>query len=319
MRLLDVERYLQRNGLGFRLSGEQELVGKCWVCGKPNHLYISKRTGQWHCFAGKCEASGGIISAIMHIESVSFAEASRIVASEVMPYVPSLKDELRDRLEHMDEEETERVAVDLPEEFEPCWGGKTWRVPRYLRDRGVPKWQLKRFGIGFCRKGQYIDRVVIPVRSLLGYSFTTRTAVDSSLRFLSGKHCGGLLFGWEGSLDAHDASLPVVIVEGPFDCLAVDRFGYPCLALLGKELRPAQLRQLRVLADRTFVLLLDPDTLLTVAKQVAKLRNVKVGMLRGAKDPAVATKAQIDAAIDGAIDRGRLVGVTLRARLAGCT
>ncbi len=316
----DVERYLQRNALGFRRSGAKELVGKCWACGKPDHLYINRFTGNWHCFAGSCEASGTLASAIMRIQSVTLAEARRIVANEQLPYIPGLKDELRERLEAVGEPEVERVAVDLPPEFKPCWDGKCWRVPVYLRERGVTKEQLARFGVGFCRGGRYAGRVVFPVRSPWGYSFTTRLATPGMLRYLSGPEAGKLLFGWQESLPHHSTTLPVVLVEGPFDCLAVDRAGFPSLALLGKELRHTQRAQLRALgaAGRRFVLLLDRDAVKSLVKQMGKLRNLRVALLPGAKDPAVAGDTAIRKAVRGAIDRMGVVGVGLRTRLAEC-
>lgn len=283
---LDIERYLAGVGLGFRPSGSKELVGRCWVCGKPDHCYVNKTTGKWHCFAGSCEASGDTISMLMHVEKVDFLTARRILASETMPRVMPFVGDMRDRLKERAADKVELVETELPAEFEPCYAKDKWRIPRYLKQRKIRKQTIAKFGIGFCRSGDYANRIVLPIRSPFGYSFTTRLTLPGEPRYLAGEGAGRLLFGWDVLERCYPDTGIIVLVEGPFDALVTFDAGLPVLALCGKALREPQRDQLRTLRETTFVLLLDPEAASDAVEEAAKLLNVKIGLLPGNKDPA---------------------------------
>ena len=49
----------------------------------------------------------------------------------------------------------------------------------------------------------------------------------------------------------------IVLVEGPFDAIAVERAGFPCAAMMGKRVSPAGLDQLKSIGVRELIVLLD--------------------------------------------------------------
>lgn len=314
---LDVERYLAGVGLGFRPSGRKELVGRCWVCGKADHCYINKTTGKWHCFAGSCNASGDTISMLMHVEKVDFVTACRILASEVMPRVMPLAGDMRDRLEGRSEDEP-LVATELPAEFEPCYVRGKWRIPRYLRQRRISKQAIKEFCIGYCRTGHYADRIVLPIRSPFGHSFTTRLTLPGEPRYLAGEGAGRLLFGWNVLQRCYADTSIVVLVEGPFDALVTFDAGLPVLGLCGKSLHEPQRDQLRMLRGKTFVLLLDPEAASDAVEQASKLLSTKIALLPGNKDPAKSKHDTIRRTVARALSVGdaRMVGLRRRLKAA---
>lgn len=292
----DVEGYLRRAGLGFRSSSSDHLVGKCWVCGKDGHLYINTRTGLWKCFSGKCEASGNLVSAVMAVEHVSREEAREIVLEQQMPLLPQFVSELHKRLKSASDKCRELIETPLPKEYVPCWNKERLLIPQYLRDRGVGVREIRVYRIGFCTQGRYTGRVILPVASPYGTSFTTRNMTEREPRYLAGQNAGRLLYGWDVCVREFPDTDVVVIVEGPFDTHAVHRAGLPVLGLMGKDIRKPQLEQLQTL-DVEYVLLLDNEALASSVKEAATLRRVRVASLVGYKDPAVSSNRAIRSAV----------------------
>jgi DNA primase len=256
---------------------------------------------------------------LMHVEHIDKNEARRILASEVMPRIAPHASELRERLagtRSSRELRVEMVATQLPEEFEPCFDGERWRVPEYLKARGVSKQAMRDFGLGYCRSGRYASRIVLPVRSLYGRSFTTRLTTPGEPRYLAGDGAGRLLFGWDVLKRRHPGTKLVVLVEGPFDALAVYDAGLPVLGLMGKELRRSQLEQLGFMGEVTFILMLDPEAARDAVEQAGKLLNVRVALLAGQADPADTPRSTLRLAVARAVtlDAARAAGLRRRLR-----
>lgn len=306
----DVRAYLERNAGHVTPSGRDHVQTDCPLCGKAAHLYVNTVTGAWDC--KKCGEAGGPVRLIVAMERVSTGEARRILASQALPYIPRLKGELREMLDATKARPAApKVDVDLPPEYLPCWDGTTLRVPVYLRERGVSDDEIKRFRLGYCERGRYAGRVVFPVASLYGRSFTTRLTVRGEPRYLAGDEAGRLIFGWDVALEVGP---PYVVCEGPMDALAVYRAGFAPMALMGKTLRRSQLNQLKTL-DGPFTLVLDEDATTEMFDEVQKLGNVSIGLLPQG-DPAAVTTKVLRRTILQARPQEDAMPLRLRSRLA---
>jgi hypothetical protein len=132
-------------------------------------------------------------------------------------------------------------------------------MPRYLLERGVTREQARAHGMGWCDDGPYRGRVIVPVTCAGDRSWIARDATGEARRkflYPTGAPQGRIL-------GLYDLVKPepeiVVLVEGIFDALRLERAGVPCVALLGKTLGRLQRARLLRLRPRRTVVLLDPD------------------------------------------------------------
>lgn len=140
-------------------------------------------------------------------------------------------------------------------------------LTRHLRNRGCPETLIE--AVGLARRSQsgrlrdtFRDRVMLPIRSPNGIiaGFIGRAPADASPRvpkyLNSPRTClydkSATLFGlWEGRAALHHGAQPV-IVEGPFDAIAVTTAGQPRhvgLAPCGTALTSRQVNALRRQTD----------------------------------------------------------------------
>lgn len=153
--------------------------------------------------------------------------------------------------------------VTLPKDYTPLWKVKRdddwgWKAYRYLRRRGVPRWQMRRLEIGYSMVGYYAYRVVIPIMykgklyGIVGRDFTGKSK-------LTYKNSLGqkALFG----IPKRKAKR-AILLEGCLDAMAVARAcralaGFDAVAVLGSSLTEFQIKQLK--GYKEIILWPDPD------------------------------------------------------------
>jgi DNA primase len=158
------------------------------------------------------------------------------------------------------EEEQEREeTVDLPEEFISLVNKNlppTSRYPlNYLYSRGIGKKDIIRWKMGYCSKGDFSGRVIIPSFGLTGDPnyFIARTYSGDWKKYLNPRVSKDMIFN-QLYLD-FDQDL--VLVEGVFDAVVA---GPNAVPLLGSTLREgARLFQEIVKNDTPVYLALDSD------------------------------------------------------------
>lgn len=148
---------------------------------------------------------------------------------------------LRERLSDGDAPEE---VFELPRDYTPFTGGwldkPFWE---YLHRRGISGSIAGRFRIGYCSRGDYQDRIIVP----LGLGFVARS--------IHGDKTGKLIFGRDFRRYLYPLGLPksamlfnfvrdrklLFLVEGVFDVLRLDGYGISATAILGSALSQAQL------------------------------------------------------------------------------
>lgn len=296
--VFDVLEWCSENLEG-SLRGD-EFSGPCPFCGKTKKFSVNLTKGKFNCFSGSCGEKGSIAWLISKLSALSYREAKSLVNDgvDLSPQPPHQKPKAPAQ---------NLIAHELPDEFIPCFeSGRDpeYRVVKYLRDRGVSDSTLRCYGVGFAKAGPCANRVILPVRSKLGYAWTARDATgaaDCKYWNPPGQWASHLLYGFDQIVDGQD----LVIVEGPFDVLKLRDHGINAVALMGKELGAGQKQTLYSLSKTTYITILLDSTVSRLeqenlaAQLCMKFPNLYIANLSNG-DPGNSTKEQAFAAIDGA-------------------
>jgi DNA primase len=154
---------------------------------------------------------------------------------------------------------TQNTSVALPEEFRSIndlsptsiMGQK---LRRYLSNRGISDLDILRYNIGFCDKGEYAGRIVIPSydeNNNLNF-FVARTYEDNWMKYKNPEASKDII-AFENQINW---SKPIVLVEGVFDAMAVRRNAIP---ILGKSLPQALLKKIVSAGSEDIYIALDGD------------------------------------------------------------
>lgn len=155
-------------------------------------------------------------------------------------------------------EEKNDHKVKLPEGFTLVTKMDVIKTPKkYLRSRGVETWQMFRHRIGCCLSGKYANRVVFPVyeRDLL-LGFVARDWTGKAAKRYLNSEGRTALYNFNSLRRTRGI---VVITEGVFKCLAVERYlegDGASVASLGLNLNDFQREQLP--KTRELVFFCDP-------------------------------------------------------------
>lgn len=217
----------------FLLGGLENILGKgskksgsnyafhCPFCNhKKKKLEINLETDEagknfWECWV--CKTRGQTINSLLRQLKVSPEQAHPILA-----YVK------KGEKQYYKVEPT----LALPEEFKPLSLASSTsvianKIKKYLYKRGLTDYDFYRYNIGYCTQGEYSGRVIIPSydeNNQLNF-FTSRTFEDAYHKYKNPQASRDIIF-FENTINW---DLPVILVEGPFDAIAVRRNGIPIL------------------------------------------------------------------------------------------
>lgn len=166
----DVEGYLRSRDPKAKRYGNDVATNcpgcnkqKLWALTNPKQLSSGDvPAGSWICYY--CGTHGrGAVSLVQQIENCDRASALLIVkdgsARETQRIdmkrliADAFGDERRSKVDRFTE-------IELPAEFRSAWRGPK---PLWFDERGLTPEQVKLHGIGYCLKGQYKNRCVVPV------------------------------------------------------------------------------------------------------------------------------------------------------------
>jgi len=311
-----VEEIIERYGIDLYPTG-RALVGRCPFHddgGRPN-LYVYPSTESWYCY--RCSAGGDVISFVERIEGVGFCEAvvrltGKGPVSTKAPPRPMRRTMPSPRhrtARGPDERACLAAAVELYHNrllndssaldyvhgrglddnvIEDCRLGYAAgdELAAYLRWCRVPVQAAVRVGLLKPGGREFMaDRIVVPeIRGgqpiwLVGRTIEAQTDGPKYLGLPGRKP----LLGWEAAKDSRE----VFVVEGVFDWLALLKWGYPALALVGTHARPEVLKSLTAF-DRVY-LVLDNDEAGEAAAETLAWRlgsRAVIVRLPGVKDVA---------------------------------
>jgi len=158
-----------------------------------------------------------------------------------------------------DEQEEIEQKITLPEEFISLANSNLPRTAitakRYLKSRGIIIEDIIRWKIGYCLKGEYANRIIIPSFGESGYLnyFIARSYINSGYRYKNPAASRDIIFN-ELYLDWDE---DMIVVEGAFDAIVS---GPNAVPILGSNLREnSKLFQEIVKHDTPIYIALDPD------------------------------------------------------------
>ena len=156
---------------------------------------------------------------------------------------------------------TEDSQIELPQHFNLLHESSTTsltarNIKKYLYDRGLTDYDFKRYNIGYCMKGDFPDRIIVPSydsNNQLNY-FVARTYREHYYKYKNPSVSRDIIF-FENLINW---SQPVILVEGVFDAMAVRRNAIP---ILGKNLSSSLKKKLLETSVQDIYIALDKDAL----------------------------------------------------------
>jgi hypothetical protein len=191
-----------------------------------------------------------------------------------------------------------RQRVALPKEFLTLTGKETTlcskKARNYLENRGINQEDIIRWKIGYCVRGLYAERVIIPSFDEEGYInyFVSRTYNSDWRKYLNPSLSKDIVFNhlyidWDSD---------VILVEGAFDAI---KAGPNSVPLLGSTLREeSKLFQEIVKNDSSIFIALDKDAEEKSKKIIFKLLSYGVEVFKvdtsGFDDVGAMTKEEFN-------------------------
>lgn len=204
-----------------------------------------KGENPWQCWV--CGTKGRTIRSLLKHLNLTRAEAEN-----VLQYVQRGEEQ---------EETTTKKIVRLPEEFEPLELAShssvyANRVRKYLYARGLTDIDFVRYGIGYCMKGKYADRVIIPSydeNNALNYFVARSLNSGTYLKYVNPDIDKSNCIIFENLINWDE---PIILCEGVFDAMALKR---NCTCLLGQNISPALMKKILTSSVPSIYLCLDQD------------------------------------------------------------
>ena len=203
-----------------------------------------KGENPWQCWV--CGTKGRTIRSLLKHLNLTRAEAEN-----VLQYVKRGEEQ----------EETTKKIVRLPEEFEPLELAShssvyANRVRKYLYARGLTDIDFVRYGIGYCMKGKYADRVIIPSydeNNALNYFVARSLNSGAYLKYVNPDIDKSNCIIFENLINWDE---PIILCEGVFDAMAIRRNAVP---LLGQNISPALMKKIITSLCPDIYMTLDQD------------------------------------------------------------
>lgn len=181
---------------------------------------------------------------------------------EELPDIPTVN-ELKDRLKDID---------NLYEDFVDHMGMKVYappppmsflvkadKYPSILNKRKIPLSLATRIGVRMCNAGKYNGRLIFPFKCDGNVSFVAYTTMDQKPKTLNppGGMNDRMIYQYDAMNKLGGSSL--IVVEGIFDCLRLQIYGYHAVALLGSFLSKNQALLLNNIPFHKIIFMMDGD------------------------------------------------------------
>lgn len=242
-----------KNILGIPSYAGKELLFKCPYCKHhKKKLSINLNKDKFKCWI--CNSAGSIHRLVRRLgnflQQQKWKELTGIV--EVSEFEKIILDQ------QLTQEVEEEQLVSLPQEFNSLCNTNTSLVStqalNYLNKRGIDKYDILRWKIGYCSTGKYAGRVIVPSFNEEGKVnyFIARSYDGNWRKYLNPPDSKDIIFN-ELYVDWED---DIVLTEGVFDAIKIPN----SIPILGSTLREnSKLFQNIIKHDPAVYMALDPD------------------------------------------------------------
>ena len=207
-----------------KTTSNDNIAFNCPFC---NHhkkkLEVNIINQHWHCWV--CNAAGRKLAVLFRKLNVQREKISKLIQLvDEVEYKPS-------------KTSTDTPVLHLPEGYRPLWdldstSPEYRNAVYYLKGRGIDIYDILRYRIGYCRKGPYSGKIIIPSydeNSSLNY-FVARAYYEEDKWKHKNPPTSKDIVGFELHINW---DMPIVLVEGAFDAIAIKRNAIP---LFGKTI-----------------------------------------------------------------------------------
>ena len=223
----------------------------------PTQLRVSVSKNCWNCF-GDCKRGGNVLDFVSLMDGVTIREAAiriadwfNVVSEKPAKKTPAAEEKSSPATKEEPPPTPPKAASEAQETGPNKPLGFELRnldsAHPYLAERELSGATIAEFGLGCCNSGSMKGRIVIPIHNvdgkLVAYAgrWPGNPPEDTpKYKLPAGFRKSEELFNLHRALQA-DPSLPLVVVEGFFDCLHLVQNGIArVVALMGCQLSHAQ-------------------------------------------------------------------------------
>tara|TARA_R110000796_G_scaffold89007_1_gene192465 strand:- start:989 stop:1933 length:945 start_codon:yes stop_codon:yes gene_type:complete len=208
----------------------------------------SEGQNAWHCWIS--DKKGRSINSLfkqMNLGKQYFEQLSRIIKSA--------------KYKNFDTDTTPVETISLPEEYIPLWKPKMTpdfrNAMSYLKRRGVTIFDILKYRIGYCERGSYNGKIVIPSYDCTGQLnyFVSRAFYNADKYKHKNPKVSKDIIGFDLTINWAE---PIILCEGAFDAIAIKRNAIP---LFGKIIQPQLQKKLIENRVKDIYICLDADAI----------------------------------------------------------
>jgi len=211
----------------------------------------------WHCWIS--DKKGRSITSLfkqLNLGKQYFEQLSKIIKSS--------------KYKNFDTEVKQIEVISLPEEYNPLWKHKNTPDFRnaisYLKRRGVTIFDILKYRIGYCERGEYSGKIIIPSYDCDGQLnyFVSRAYYKADKYKHKNPKISKDIIGFDLTINWAE---PIVLCEGAFDAIAIKRNAIP---LFGKIIQPQLQKKIIEKRVKEIYICLDADAIrnaLSIAKR----------------------------------------------------
>jgi DNA primase len=207
-----------------KINSNDNVAFHCPFCHhNKKKLEVNIVTQYWHCWV--CNAAGRKIAILFRKLNVQREKIAKLI-------------ELIDDVEYKpNKTTTDTPILQLPANFRPLWeldklSPQYRNAIYYLKKRHITIHDILRYRIGYCRKGPYSGKIIIPsydANGSLNY-FVARAYYEEDKFKHKNPPASKDIVGFELHINWN---MPIILVEGAFDAIAIKRNAIP---LFGKTI-----------------------------------------------------------------------------------
>ncbi len=265
--------YTNDNGLSAKKATGYEYVLTCVICGKEKHLYYNIDKNKWICHS--CGECGNYVRFIMVHQDIDYWDAIDLINGSRKISMSSIRRRIKSFFEKTDYTE-HKVIIPPPFHAERV---RLKKYPVFFKKRKYDKEVVMQLRPMVCEKRPYENRIIFPFKcdgneSFVAYA-VNKHMVPKTLNPI-GSNNNDLIYGY----DFWKSAEVMILVEGITDVIRLIQYGYPAMALLGKEISDNRIYLIEKLYAKEIVLIFDGDVnvedVLERAEKLAKNTSKKI-------------------------------------------
>ncbi len=230
-----------------KINSNDNIAFHCPFCHhNKKKMEVNIVTQYWHCWV--CNAAGRKLPILFRKLNVQREKIAKLV-------------ELLDDVEwRPTKTTTDTPVLQLPEGYRPLWelqemSPEYRNAIHYLKGRNITIHDILKYRIGYCRKGLYRGKIIIPsydANGSLNY-FVARAYYEDDVYKHKNPPTSKDIIGFELHINWN---LPIILVEGAFDAITIKRNVIP---LFGKTISITLKRRIVEKGVKEIYICLDKD------------------------------------------------------------